>query len=54
MHTILWLENRKGKAHSEDFGVGGNIILEWILGKYFGKVWNGCIWLRIKTNGELL
>jgi hypothetical protein len=25
----------------------GKIILEWILGKYGGKAWTGCIWLRI-------
>jgi len=30
------------------------IILEWILGKYGGKMWTGCIWLRIETRGRLL
>jgi hypothetical protein len=33
----------------ENLGVDGNIILEWIL----GKVWTGCIWLRIGTSGGL-
>jgi hypothetical protein len=28
--------------------------LEWILGKYGGKVWTGRIWFRIWTSGVLL
>jgi hypothetical protein len=28
----FWLENLKGRDHSEDLGVDGK-ILEWILGK---------------------
>jgi hypothetical protein len=32
----------------------GKIILEWILGKCDGKIWVGCIWLRIGTSGRLL
>jgi len=27
---------------------------EWILGKQGGKVWTGCIWLRIGTGGRIL
>jgi hypothetical protein len=34
MHTVFWLENLKGRDHLEDLGVDGDIILEWILGKY--------------------
>jgi hypothetical protein len=34
--------------HSEDLGVGGKIILEWILEKYGGKMWTG---FRIGTSG---
>jgi hypothetical protein len=30
------------------------IILEWILRKYGGKMWTGCICLRIRTSGGLL
>jgi hypothetical protein len=44
----------KGRDHSEDLGVDGRIILEWILGKYGGKVWTGFIWLRIATSDGLL
>jgi hypothetical protein len=38
------------RDHSEDVGVGERIILEWILGKWHGKVWTGCIWPRIGTS----
>jgi hypothetical protein len=29
----FWLENLKGRDHSRNIGVGGGIILEWILEK---------------------
>jgi hypothetical protein len=29
------------------------IVLKWILGKQGGKVWTGCIWLRIGTSGGM-
>jgi len=38
--------NLKERDHAEDLGVDGRIILEWILGKYGGKVRTGFIWLR--------
>jgi len=34
MHVKFWLENLKGR----DLGIDGSIILEYILGKYSGKV----------------
>jgi hypothetical protein len=42
------------KNHSEDLGVDGRIILEWILQKQSGKVWTGLIWLRIKDKLRVL
>jgi hypothetical protein len=30
------------------------IILEWILERYSGKMWTGFIWFRIGTSGWLL
>jgi hypothetical protein len=45
--------NVNGRDHSEDLGVDGKIMLEWILGKSCGKVWAGCMWLRIGTSGGL-
>jgi hypothetical protein len=53
MRTKYWLENLKGKDHSEDVGVEGRVMLECIIGKY-GEVWTGVVWLRIRTNGGFL
>jgi len=53
MHTVLWLENLKGRDHSEDLGVDGRKILERILGK-LGGGFDWFIWLVIGTNGGLL
>jgi hypothetical protein len=33
IHTKFWPENMKGRNHSEDLGVNGEIISDWILGK---------------------
>jgi len=43
MHKIFWLGNLKRKDHSEDLGVDGRTLLDWILWKYGFR----CIWLRI-------
>jgi hypothetical protein len=51
-YTIFWLENLKVRDHSEDLGVDGKVILECILGKWGGgKLWTGCICVRIGTSG---
>jgi hypothetical protein len=42
----------KGRDHSDNLGINGRIVLEWILGKYSGKVWTGFVWLRIGTSGS--
>jgi len=47
MPTVFWLEIPKERGHSDDLGVNGKIILEWILGTQNGKVWTECIWLRM-------
>jgi hypothetical protein len=44
----------KERNHSEDLGKDRLLIREFTLGKLDGKVWSGCIWLRIETNGALL
>jgi hypothetical protein len=31
------VQNPKGREHSEDIGIDGRIVLEWILGKRVGK-----------------
>jgi len=54
MHTIFWLENLKGKDHSKEASLDGRIILKWILRKYDGKGWTGCIWITVETSDGLL
>jgi hypothetical protein len=54
MHTIFWLEILKGRDRSEDLGIDGRIIFEWILGKYGGKLWTGFMWLWIGTSAGLV
>jgi hypothetical protein len=34
MPTIFWLVNLKGRDYSEDIGIDGEIILEWIIGQH--------------------
>jgi hypothetical protein len=53
-NTKFLSENLKGRDHSEDLGTDEKMISELILGKLGGKVWTGCIWLRIGTSGRLL
>jgi len=48
------LEKLKGRDHFEELGVYGMIILEWILTKWGGMLWAGCMWLRIGTSGGCL
>jgi hypothetical protein len=44
----------EGKNHKEDQGVGGRIILKWILEGWDGVIWTGLIWLRIWIGEGLL
>jgi len=53
MHTKFWPENLKVRGHTENLGRDAK-VLEWILGKQGGKVWTGCILLKMGTSGELL
>jgi hypothetical protein len=43
-----------GGDHLEDLDENLRIILEWILKNECGKVWTGCICLRIGTSRGLL
>jgi hypothetical protein len=40
-----------GCAKSEDLGIGGRIVLEWILENWDEKVLTGFIWIRIENDG---
>jgi hypothetical protein len=44
----------EGKYHAEDLRVDRRIILEWILGEKYGKLWIEFIWLRTGTGGGFL
>jgi hypothetical protein len=48
------LENLRGRDHSEEVGVDGRKMLEWIFGNEGEKLWNGCIWLRLGISDGLL
>jgi len=50
----FWSEKLRWRDHSEELGVDGSVLLEWILGKQYEKTWTGVIWLRIGTNSHLL
>jgi hypothetical protein len=45
MHTIFWLGNLKGRDHSEDLGINGNISMD--VRELRLEVWTGFMWLRI-------
>jgi len=34
-------------------GIDGEIILKWVLKKYYGKMWTGSRWLRIATSDSV-
>jgi len=54
MRTVFSDENLKVRDHLEGLGVGGKIMLQWILWKWDGKLWTGFMGLRIGTSGGLL
>jgi hypothetical protein len=49
MHTKFWSEILKGVDHSGEVSIYRKILLECILGKQGGKLWTGCIGVRIGT-----
>jgi hypothetical protein len=52
MSAKVWFESLKRKVHSKNIGIGGRIILKWILRKSYGMI-TGFTWLRIVSGGEL-
>jgi hypothetical protein len=48
------VEKPESKRPLGRHGLGGRIILKWMLEQYDGVVWTGLIWIRIWTSGGLL
>jgi len=46
---IQWLENLKGRDHSEDLGIDGKTILEWSLGKWG---WESVDWIHLAQDRD--
>jgi hypothetical protein len=44
----FWSENRKDWDYSEDLGIDGRIILEWIL----QKGWDGVDWMHVAQDRD--
>jgi len=44
----------KGRDHLEYLGIGGTVILKWLLSQNSQRLWNRFIWLRIGVSGGLL
>jgi hypothetical protein len=44
----------KARDVEENLGVDGRIVLKCVLGKLGGKVWIGCIWLKIENSSGIL
>jgi hypothetical protein len=51
VRTGFWWVDLREKDHLKNVGVGGRIILKWILKKWDGEALTGLIWLRIGTRG---
>ena len=54
VHTGFCKGSQREGGHLQDSGVGGRIILKWILEKCDGGTRTESIWLRIWTGGGLL
>jgi hypothetical protein len=51
MHTKFWPEKLQRRDHLEGMGVGGRIILAWVLEKQGGKKWTKVMLLTIGISG---
>jgi len=47
----VWWGNLRERDHLGDPGVGGRLVLRWIVRKWDLGVWTGSSWLRIETGG---
>jgi hypothetical protein len=54
MHTGIWWGYLRGSDYVEDPGIDRIIILKWIFKGSDGDSRNVLVWLRSKTDAELL
>jgi len=52
MHRGFWSGNLRERAHLEDPGVDGRIILRWIFRKWDVGAWTATMWLRRGTGSR--
>jgi hypothetical protein len=50
----VWWKSPNERDHSEDQGIDGRRVSEWILGRLAVRVWSGFRWLSIGTGGGFL
>jgi len=54
VYTGFWWGNLRERAHLENPGIDGRIILRWIFRKWDVVVWTESRWLRVGTVGGAL
>ena len=54
IHTLFWLGDLKERDNKQHLGVDWRILVKRIITKYAKRVWNGLMWLTIRTSGGLL
>jgi len=51
VYTGFWWGNLRERDHLEGPGIGGRIILSWIIRRWDVGACTGTVWLRIWTDG---
>jgi hypothetical protein len=54
MHTTIFPENLTRRDYFGDVGIGGKIVLKYIVKLWGIGMWTGFIWIKEGPNSELL